>query len=51
MITCPKCRWFLGNIRYWMNEDADIIKVLGICKRHGEVEPIDWAYEDLVGWA
>ena len=42
MPTCPKCRRYLSNITAMINGNDDIVKVTGICTRHGEVEPDDW---------
>src|SRR3990167_9223591 len=50
MMTCPKCHWFLGKIKYWAGAEQNIDKVIGTCKRHGEVEPQDWQWEDIFGW-
>ncbi len=51
MIMCPKCHWFLGKIKYWADSEQNVSRVVGVCKRHGEVEPKDWEWEDIYGWA
>ena len=48
MIVCPKCKKFVSKVRYWINGFEEITKVVGTCKKHGEVEPTNWEYEDLV---
>ena len=48
MIVCPQCHKFLGKVKYWIDGNDDITKVIGDCKKHGTVEPNSWDYDDLI---
>lgn len=46
-MKCPACAKFLAKVNASVNLNGDILKVEGICKKHGVVEPTDWDYEDF----
>ena len=45
---CPNCGKFLKNVVAIVNGFDEVIRVLGDCKIHGEVENVtDWEYSDF----
>ncbi|MBA7629320.1 hypothetical protein ES703_36818 [subsurface metagenome] len=34
---CPHCGKFCSNVRIWENGLEEIVKIIGTCKTHGEV--------------
>ncbi len=47
MSKCPECGKWLKNVYADLNQENEILKVTGQCKKHGEVEPTDWEYWDF----
>jgi hypothetical protein len=46
-MKCPVCGRFIADVAAQINYALDIIKVEGICRKHGVVQPEDWEYEDF----
>jgi hypothetical protein len=48
MITCKKCKKFVSNVTTEYNKfSAEVIKVVGDCKKHGQVECYYDDFEEL----
>lgn len=46
-MKCPECGKFLANVVADVNGMDEVIKVTGKCRKHGEVQPTDWCWEDF----
>lgn len=44
-MKCPECGKFLKQVEATINGANEVVKVEGICKKHGVVEPTGWDYE------
>lgn len=49
MFHCPKCGRFVKEISIFANGLDEIVKVEGVCKKHGIVDVTnqDWDYDDF----
>ncbi len=49
LLRCPTCGRFVSNVTATVNGFLDIIKVEGVCKRHGWIDATDqeWGYDDF----
>lgn len=45
MMKCPTCGKFLKDVNADISIENEILRVYGVCKKHGEVEPENWDYE------
>jgi len=48
MIRCPECKRFAKPTTYRINGFEEILDVLGICKKHGEVHVLWDDYDEIV---
>jgi len=48
---CPKCGKWVGSITGYINEEIGLIKVIGTCKVHDEVDITkqEWTFDDFWG--
>jgi hypothetical protein len=49
-MKCPECGKFLREVKADVDIEKNILRVVGTCVKHGEVEPTDWSYEDFFPW-